>query len=211
MKLLNASITGLIILALLACSAGCTSPAASPAPGTPAPVPTESQVPAKTLATLNTSQMFLNVSDYPGTVTFLGDGERNESTIRDWMHDAGWYYGYVRIVQKNESGSHSIIWQNIAKFPLENASRVVDWQVDGLVIYDARDPENANKTYTELPVPRIGDKSRAVSIVEENDPEPMYIIAFSKYDVYEELWTNGTAPDYETLKQAAVLAAEKIQ
>ncbi|NLD56755.1 MAG: hypothetical protein GX651_01315 [Methanomicrobiales archaeon] len=211
MKLLKASVTLFVLLALLACSAGCTSPAASPAPGTPAPVPPVSQAPAKTLSTLNTSQMLLNVSDYPGTVTLVGEGERNESTVRDWMYDAGWNAGYARIVQKNESGSHSMIWQNIAKFPPGNASQIVDWQVDGLVIYDARDPENANKTYTELPVPRIGDKSRAVSIVEENDPEPMYMIAFSRYDVYEEFWTYGTATDYETLKQAAVLAAEKIQ
>jgi hypothetical protein len=208
MKLLNASMTGFVVLALLACCAGCTSPAAPAV--TPTPVPAVSQAPAKTLAMLTTSQVLLNVSEYPGNVTFYAEGERNESSVRDWMLNAGWNSGYARIVQKNESGSHSMIWQHVAKFPLENASQVVDWQADGLVIYDARDPENANKTYTELSVPRIGDKSRAVSIAETTDPELSYMIAFSRYDVYEELWSNGTAADYETLKQVAARAAEKI-
>jgi len=198
-----------VVLILLACVAGCTSPLA-PA-STPAPAP--SSPPAKTLSTIEPEQMVLGLADLPGNYTLVSSGERNVSKIQPWMQNAGWKKGYSVLLQKNEPGSyaHPVIWHYVYKFPAENASRVVSWEVDGLVIYDARDEKNRNFTYTELAAPGIGTSSRAVTIADKNDPETMTMIAFSKYDVYEELWCNATPVDYETLKTAAAIAAAKIE
>ncbi|MFA6363382.1 hypothetical protein [Methanoregula sp.] len=199
------------VLIFLACVAGCSSQVA-PA-GTAASVPSSPQAPAKTHATLEPEQMVLQISDLPGNYTLVTSGERNASKVQSWMHNAGWKKGYAVLFQKNESGSsaHPAIWHYVYQFPVENASRVVSLQVDGLVIYDAQDERNRNTTFLELASPGIGDTSRAVSIADKDDPEIMNMIAFSKYDVYEELWCNATPADYENLKKVAAIAAAKIE
>jgi hypothetical protein len=198
-----------VFLILLAVLAGCTSSVA-PA-GTPTPVLTTA--PAKTLSALEPQQMVLAPADLPGNFSLVKSAERNASHIQPWMKNAGWKNGYAVFLQKNETGSalHPFIWHYVYKFPLENATKVVDWQADGLVIYDAKDERNKNTTFTELASPGLGDKSRAVSMADKGDPETMYMIVFSRYDVYEELWCNATPADYENLKKVAAIAAAKIE
>lgn len=89
---------------------------------------------------------------------------------------------------------------------------MVDYQADGnyLDIESASEAERMNYTIIELPSPGIGDSSRAIARFDKNDPDTVYLIAFSRYDVFEEIWGNGAAADYEMLKQAAAIAAAKI-
>jgi len=48
-----------------------------------------------------------------------------------------------------------------------------------------------------------------MKVSDKSDNSQLYMIAFVKYDVYEQLSTNGTAADYETLKQMTGIAAAK--
>ncbi|MDD1686046.1 hypothetical protein [Methanoregula sp.] len=198
-----------VVLALFAVLPGCSSPATSA--DTPASVPSAPPAPEKTLSTLEPEQMILGLADLPGNYTLVNYGERNVSKIQPWMLNAGWKKGNYVMMQKNEPGSsvHPAIWHYVYKFPKENASQVVSWQADGLVVYDAQD--DSNHTYTELAAPGIGNTSRAVSMADKNSPEMMTVIVFSKYDVYEELWCNATPVDYENLKKVAAIAAAKIR
>jgi hypothetical protein len=71
--------------------------------------------------------------------------------------------------------------------------------------------EDSNLTVEEIPLPTIGDSSRAMIASDRSDNSRMYMIAFVKYDVYEQLQTNGNETDFETLRQMAVTAAAKIR
>ncbi|MHB8164091.1 MAG: hypothetical protein ACYDDV_07040 [Methanoregula sp.] len=203
-----------LFLILVIILAGCTShaPPATPAPSA-TPVPASSQIPEKTLSTIEPVQMALVLSDMPGNFTLISKGERNASKMQPWQINQGWKKGYNIVLQRNDPGrSGPQIAQFIAVYPKENASLMVDYQVDGNYLDLARqsDAERMNNSITELPSPGIGNFSRAISKHDKNDPDIIYFIAFSRYDVFEEIWGNGTAADYETMKQAAAIAAAKI-
>jgi len=53
-------------------------------------------------------------------------------------------------------------------------------------------------------------RSRAFSEPGKNNPEIIYLIPCSRYDVFKEFRGNWTAADYDTLRQAAAIAAAKI-
>jgi len=194
--------------------AGCTSqtPHTTPAPSA-TPTSLASQVPEKTLSTIEPAQMALEPSDMPGNFTVVKKGERNESMMRPWQINQGWKKGYSTALKRNDPGrTGPQIMQFISVYPGENASRMVDYLVDGnyLDLARASEAERMNNTITELPSPGIGNSSRAIVKLDKNDPDIIYLIAFSRYDVFEEIWGNGTAADYETMKQAAAIAAAKI-
>lgn len=210
-----------LFLLCLVALAGCTSPA-PPAPpalsATPAssvtPAPAASQVPEKTLSTIEPVQMALEPSGMPGNFTLIEKGERYASMMQSWQLNQGWKKGYSTILQRDDPGrSGPQIAQYIAVYPRENTSRMVDFQVEGIYLdlERASEADRMNNSIIALPSPGIGDFSRAIGKLDKNDPELTYLIAFSRYDVFEEVWGNGTAADYETIKQAAALAAAKIR
>jgi len=53
-------------------------------------------------------------------------------------------------------------------------------------------------------------RSRAISEPGKNNPEIIYLIPCSRYDVFKVFRGNCTAADYDTLRQAAAIAAAKI-
>ncbi|MFA4861312.1 hypothetical protein [Methanoregula sp.] len=202
------------VLLLLVALAGCTSqaPPATPAPSA-TPAPPASQVPGKTLSTIEPAQMALEPSEITGNFTLIKKSERNESMTRAWQLNQGWKKGYSAAFKRNDPGHPDLqIGQFISVYPRENASKMVDYLVEGNYLDLARipDADRMNYSITELPPPGIGDSSRAIIKLDKNDPETMYLIAFSRYDVFEEIWGNGTAAEYETMKQAAAMAASKI-
>ena len=194
--------------------AGCTSQAPHATPASSAtPAPAASQLPAKNLSTIEPVQMALELYDMPGNFTLIKKGERNESMTRPWQLNQGWKKGYSTALKRNDPGhTGPQISQFISVYPRENASRMVDYLVDGNYLDLARvsEAERMNNSITELSLPGIGDFSRAIVKLDKNDPDMIYLIAFSRYDVFEEIWGNGTAADYETMKQAAAIAAAKI-
>ncbi|MCX6691948.1 MAG: hypothetical protein NTW33_07835 [Methanoregula sp.] len=188
-----------ILIILSAGIAGCSSPA-----------PSASLVPAKNLSTIAPSEMVLQPSDFPVNVTLLEKGERNVSEMRNWALDHGWKGGYYADYEKNNlnSPTGTIIEQVISVYPAENITLIVP---DTVNIWKNWSAEDRNVTVEELSLPTIGDSSSALRASDKSDHTQSYIIAFVKYDVYEQLWTNGTATDYETLKQLAGIAATKIK
>jgi len=181
--------------------AGCTSqaPSASPVPGT------------KT-STIEPSQMILQPSEIPSTLTIVEKSERNISEMRSWAVDHGWKKGYYAMFQKNDPNSPSgtIFEQIISVYTPENITLIIPNTIDayrnGIIAEN-----NANLTLDILPAPGIGDSSNALVFSDKSDNTRMYLISFVKKDVYQDFWTNGTATDYETAKQLAGIAAAKIK
>jgi hypothetical protein len=194
-----------VFVILSAGMAGCTSPAPSPQ------APTASPVPAKTLSTIAPSEMALQPSDFPGNFTLLEKGERNVSMMRNWSLEHGWKGGYYADYEKNNlnSPSGTVFEQSISVYPAQNITLIVPDTVNQVKTWSAKDPYN--RSVEEVSLPTIGDSSSVLKISDKSDNSHEYIIAFVKYDVYEELYTNGTATDYETLLQLAGIAAAKIK
>jgi hypothetical protein len=191
--------TGLMLVVILLCAAitGCTT---SQAPTTPPAT-------AQKLSTLDPSQMILEPSDVPANFTLMGTYERNTTNMNAWALSKGWKKGYGTYYETTGPDARGLS-QVISIYPLENITLIVPDTVQGTKNWSV---EDANVTVEELPVPGIGDVSRALQISEKGDPINMYMITFVKYDVYEEMYVNGTARDYETFLQTAKKAAAKIK
>ena len=197
----------LVFIILSVCIGGCTSqtPPVSPVTQTPSPAT------GTGLSTIEPSQMILQPSEIPSTVTILEKSERNISGMRSWAVDHGWKKGYYARFQKNDPNSPSgtTFEQVISVYPAENITLIIPNTIEayrnGIIAEN-----NANLTLDVLPAPGIGDSSNALVISDKSDNTRMYLISFVKKDVYQDFWTNGTAADYETARQMARAAAEKI-
>jgi len=99
--------------------------------------------------------------------------------------------------------------QTISLYPIQNMHRVFDLAKDEMV-----SPVNGGTgTIFELPLAKIGDQSIAYKRENTSVPysSPVYTILFVKKDVFETLEMGGTTTDYETLKDLARIAADKIR
>jgi hypothetical protein len=186
-----------VILILCAGITGCTT----------SQVPSSPPVTAQMLSTIDPSQMTLEPSDVPANFTLVEKYVRNASDMNPWALTTGWKKGYGTYYETKGQDVRGLD-QVISIYPAENITLIVPQTVKGVKSLSA---EDANVTVEELPVPGIGDFSRALQISEKDNPVNTYMIAFVKYDVYEELYVNGTARDYDTLLKVAGNAAAKIQ
>jgi hypothetical protein len=194
-----------VFVLLSAGMAGCTSPAPSPQ------TPTASPVPAKTQSTIAPSELALQLSDLPANFSLLEKGERNVSEMSNWSLDQGWNGGYYADYVKNDTNTSSVtlIEQLISVYPAENISLIVPDTVGSVKNWSAEDTNN--RSVEEVALPAIGDSSSVLKISDKSDNSHEYLIAFVKYDVYEQLYTNGTATDDETLNHLAGVASAKIR
>jgi hypothetical protein len=183
---------------------GCTSPDPSSPVVVPSPVPTPG------LSTISPAEMALQPSDLPGNFTLLEKGERNASHMRDWAIDHGWKRGYYADYVKTEGdvSEGTVFEQVISVYTAENITLIVP---DTINTWKSWPAEDSNVTVEEISLPTIGDSSHAMKASDRSDNSRMYMIAFLKYDVYEQLMTNGTETDFETLRQMAETAAAKIR
>ena len=186
-----------VFIILCAGMAGCTT---SQAPTTPT-------VTQQKLSTLEPSQMIVEPAEVPANFTLVEKYERNVSDMNDWALNTGWKKGYGVYYETTGQDAQGL-QQVISIYPAENITLIVPQTVRGIKNWSV---EDANVTVEELPIPGVGDFSRALQVSEKNDPINVYMIAFVKYDVYEELYVNGTAKDYDTLIQIAETAAAKIK
>lgn len=193
--------------------AGCASqaPSVSPvstvSPAPAAPSPSAPPAAEQKLSTLEPSRLALQPSEVPAGFTLVEQMERNLSDMRSWAVDKGWKKGYYAYYEKNGQDVR-YIEQAISVYPIGNISLIVPDTVQGVKNWTV---EEENLTVEELPVPGIGDSSRALKLSQKGEPVNDYIITFVKYDVFEQMSINGTAADYETLKQVAGTAAAKIK
>jgi hypothetical protein len=187
--------------------AGCASQAPSASPvSTVSPAPVAPTTSEQKLSTLEPSRLALQPSEVPAGFTLVEQLERNLSDMRPWAVDKGWKKGYYAYYEKNGQDVQ-YIEQAISVYPIGNISLIVPDTVQGVKNWSAEE----NLTVEELPVPGIGDFSRALKISKPGEPVNDYIITFVKYDVFEQMSINGTTADYETLKQVAGTAAAKIK
>lgn len=221
--------TGLIavLLVLTAGIAGCTSqapaagqPAATPAATViatespaPAPATTASATPpvATTVATPASHDYSLLPSEIPGNFTLAEKRERQASELSEWAIGHGWTKGYTVTYRKNDpsAASATIIMQNISVYSKENATLAVSDTIDGFADSVAKE-NNANLTVEKLTITKIGDASGSLKYSDKSDNSGRYVIAFAKNGVFMDIETYGSAADYETAKQMAAIAAEKI-
>ncbi|MCK9580021.1 MAG: hypothetical protein M0Q92_06170 [Methanoregula sp.] len=184
-----------LFIILCAGIAGCASQAPSS--------PTATQ---QKLSTIEPSQMALQPSDVPAGFTLLEKYERNVSDMRSWALDKGWKKGYG-VYYESSGPEVRGLDQVISVYPAENITLIVPDTVQNIRTWVAEE----NLSFEELPAPGVGDSSSALKVSEKDDPINQYVIAFVKYDVFEQLSVNGTATDYDTLKQLAGTAAGKIK
>jgi len=99
--------------------------------------------------------------------------------------------------------------QTIDIYPLANMNKVFDMAKEEMT----SPASGGTSTVYELPLARIGDASIAYKTENTNDPNhlPVYTIFFIKKNVFEKLEMGGTTTDYEALKDAARIAADKIR
>ncbi|MDD1693881.1 MAG: hypothetical protein LUQ71_04075 [Methanoregula sp.] len=200
----NKSLTSMIILMtcfiiLSVGIAGCTSQA-----------PSASSVPGINPSTIAPSEMALQPSDVPANFTFVESGERNLSEMSNWSLGHGWKKGYYAVYRMNNQSSRpgTLFEQYISVYSVENISLIVPDSLGNVKNWSA---EDKNITFEMLPLPAIGDSSSALVISDTSDNTQWYRITFAKKDVYMEIWSNGTATDYETAGKLAETAAAKIK
>ncbi len=203
-KSISAIILLMTVLIVLSVGiAGCTSqtPAASPTPAT-----------TKTVSTIEPSEMILKVSEIPGNFTLVTERERTASELSEWALDHGWKKGYSVVYRKNDPNSPSgtILLQNISIYAGENATLAVSDTIDGQIDWITKE-NDANLSVEKISIPAIGDASGSLKYADKSDNSSMYVIAFAKKGVFQDIETNGTAADYETARQFAEIAAAKIK
>ena len=185
----------LMSVALVFCAgiAGCTSPT--------------KPVTGQKLSTIEPAKMALQPIDVPANFTLVEAYERNASDVREWALEKGWKKGYGTYYETQGMDARGLE-QVISVYPLENITLIVPDTVSSFKNWTV---EDRNVTIVDLPSPGIGDASSALKMTQLGEPFDVYLIAFVKYDVYEEIYANGTASDYEMLKTVAGKAAAKIQ
>ena len=172
--------------------------------------PPASPVPNNTLSAIEPSQMILSSSELPANFTLLEKAERNVSEMRAWSLDHGWKKGYYATFLKNDPAQPGTVFEQvISVYPKENITLIIPDTMSSFKNWTLEET-SANLTYEVLPVPGIGDASGALKISDTGDNTQWYLITFVKKDVYQEIVTNGTAADYETLRKLAGSAAAKI-
>ena len=184
---------GLIIL--LVCIVGCIS--------------TTPSTPEIKLSTIEPSEMALQLADLPENYQIKERSEQVRSDVLKSALDLGWKKGYtVKFVQVDLNKLEvTSIEQGISVYPIENINKSLSLQRYESTKYTA----NNSYTIDDLSNPNIGDQSQAFRITNKLDNSKSYAIDFIKQDVFESLRMSGTFTDYETLKELANTAAEKIE
>ncbi len=198
----------ILVVQLAVCSAGCLSPAPA-SPPTQNPQPLSTPTPESTSAIVPPGDMALQLSDVPPDYLLKDRTVVAYSEVSPLAHDLGWRQGYiVRFYRLNrEKDDLTGIHQSISIYPPENIGKVYSLETEGIL-----SGLNSSTRY-EIPFPIIGDQSIAFREIRIGDSQDfaMYTIIFKKKNVFETITMGGTSTDYETLKDVARKAADKIQ
>jgi hypothetical protein len=199
-----------LILIFLACMAGCTSaPPAQPVPivtTTPVVVPTQE---SRTV-TVPPSDMALQLTDMNPDYRIKDRSVMISPEVTRLAQGLGWRQGYFVLFYRldKDRDDQTFVRQSINIFPIENMNKVFTIEKE-----DMKSRSGSSGTFREMPFLTIGDMSIAFRGSNENDPYDVgiYSVIFTKKDVYEEISMTGTTTDYETFKDIAQKAAEKIR
>jgi hypothetical protein len=199
------------ILTAVLISAGCLS-AIFPYPAVPAPTPAPTPIPAteSPVATVPVSQMALQPSDMPAEYILKDRSDLTYLEMDQMSHDLGWRAGYTVTYYRMNQEKYDMteLRQVIDLYPLANMNNVFNIETGAIT-----GQENGTTQIYELPCPNMGDRTFAYREHDTQSPLSIttYSIIFTNKDVYEELTMSGTTTDFETLKELARTAADKIR
>jgi len=169
-----------------------------------------SPVKVSNLSTEELAERVLWPSDLPGDYLVVESRMRTTADVSPIARDLGWKGGYIVRYQPDGQAAYSgsSIQQVISVYPAENISRALP-----STRYHRRMAEenHENMIVDELPDPGIGDRSTATKLSRPDDNTSACLIDFVRNDVYEQIMVYGPAPDYETAKSIAAIAAAKIR
>lgn len=161
------------------------------------------------LSTAELSETILQPSDLPGNYTIVERAVRDASDVSPIARSLGWKRGFI--VRYQLSGSTAYcgpsIQQVISVYPPENITLALPHPQ-----YHKRMALENNESVLveELPDPGIGDASTATKITQKEYACSACLIDFTKNDIYSQIMVYGPAPDCESAKKLAEIAAAKI-
>lgn len=173
------------------------------------PQPETTQPPIKEtpkIATKQPSEMILNISDFPDNYSLKEKGPRPKSEVSEEGIKLGWQNGYYASYS-HDGAVFTFVDQWTSIYPPENI----------LKVFDLAKTSDENATYAELPIDKIGERSRAWRVTTLGKLGDMeirqsgYRIEFIKLNVYTTLVMSGFTTDFELLKDLAIKAERKIQ
>ena len=199
-----------IIFAMMV-SMGCLSAEPQPAPAPAAtPAPTTQPTPESPVSTVLPSAMALQLSDIPPDYILKGRADTTYEEQPQMVRDLGWRQGYsVTFYRINlEKFDLTGLRQDIGIYPPDKMNRVFDLAQD-----EMESQGNGTIRVYQIPLYRIGDDSIAYKTenIRDSGRSVVYTILFIKKDVFERLEMGGTTTDYETLKQLAAIAADRVR
>jgi len=157
------------------------------------------------------SELALQLADIPGDYILKERSDIPYTKTTQVARDLGWRQGYMVTFYRINAVKYDMtgLRQMIELYPLANMNKVFDMAKEAMNLQ----ADSGQVTQNELPMEKVGDKS--VAYITENttvrNSPPVYTIIFVKKDVIEKLEMSGTTTDFETLKNLAGIAADKIQ
>jgi hypothetical protein len=201
-----------VMLIFFVFSAACSStPPPQPVP-TPTLTPAQvvSSVPESKTVTVPPSEMALQLSDMNPDYSIKDRSVMISPEVGQLTRDFGWRQGYFVLFYRlnKDKDDQTFVRQSINIFPLENINKVFTLEKE-----DMKSRSEGSGTFYEIPFPTTGDMSIAFrgSYAGDRIDFVEYSVLFTKKDVYEKITMTGTTTDYETLKDIAQKAAEKIR
>ncbi|MFA5331173.1 MAG: hypothetical protein WC342_02235 [Methanoregula sp.] len=167
------------------------------------------QTPESPGSVIPVSRMALLPEDLPADYILKERADQTYLEMDPIFRDLGWKSGYFVSYYRMNREKYDITGfsQTIGLYSLNTITLVFNERKD-----DALQQGNASIKIYVMPCRKMGENTFAYKIVDENLPLPInrYTILFTQKDIYEELTMEGTTTDYETLKDFAAAATEKI-
>ena len=199
-----------LILIFFVWSAGCSSSPQTQTVQTQTPTLAVLPVPESRTVTLPPSDMALQLADMNPDYSIKDRSVMISPEVTRLAQGLGWRQGYFVLFYRldKEKDDQTLVRQSINIFPIENMNKVFTIEKE-----DMKSRTGSSGTIREMPFPTIGDMSIAFRGSNDNDPFEVgvYSVIFTKKDVYEKITMTGTTTDYETFKDIALKAAEKIR
>jgi hypothetical protein len=202
-------VVSLLVILILACSAGCTNPISAPNEITPTPAPMVIPTTESKTSIFTASDMALQLTDIPADYFLRDRSVMISPEVTQLTRDLGWMQGYF--VTFDRTGriktDQTRIHQSISIFPQENMNKVFTLEKEDL-LHGGNSPAEPD----EIPFPAIGDRSSASRTKDMPVAGQItYTVIFTKKNVFERITITGTSTDYEALKSIVQTASAKIR
>ena len=152
------------------------------------------------------SNLVFSLEELPEGYKIADRTPRTRSDIGEEPLGWGWSEGYyIKYLKGTEESIFDISRIEISnsRYPLENISKTLEG-------VDYGDYEVEGYTIDALPIPNIGENSKATRFTDSEFGFREYRIEFYKKDIYVKIVSGGATTDYEILKELAQKIEKKI-